>query len=82
VIVVRLKPLLSRHISKEQFGFLDGRQIHEAIDVAQETIHSIKQQKSEGAAVEIDLSKAYDKIIWIYIHMLFTHMGFQVDFIN
>eukprot|EP00253_Pinus_taeda_P006943 PITA_06943 len=42
VIAVWLKPILSRCISNEQFGFLDGRQIHEAIGVAQETIHSVK----------------------------------------
>lgn len=33
-IAARLKPILSRCISSEQFGFLDGRQIHEAIGVA------------------------------------------------
>ena len=62
VIVVRLKPILSRCISNEQFGFLDGRQIHEAIGVAQETIHSVKQMKRKGAVVKIDLSKSYDRI--------------------
>ena len=34
VISRRLKDLLSEHISGEQFGFLKGRQIHEAIGVA------------------------------------------------
>ena len=34
MIANRMKPILSKSISKEQFGFLDGRQIHEAIGVA------------------------------------------------
>ena len=34
VIAKRLKSVLSQHISSEQFGFLEGRQIHEAIGVA------------------------------------------------
>ena len=34
VIARRLKSVLSHHISSEQFGFLEGRQIHEAIGVA------------------------------------------------
>ena len=34
VIAWRLKDLLSEHITGEQFGFLKGRQIHEAIGVA------------------------------------------------
>eukprot|EP00253_Pinus_taeda_P033133 PITA_33133 len=43
VIALRIFPILSRNISMEQFGFLDGRQIHEAIGVAQEVIHSVRQ---------------------------------------
>jgi len=82
VIALRIKPILSRHISPEQFGFLNGRQIHEAIGVAQEVLHSVKQKNKKGAVIKIDLSKAYDRINWIYIHLLLTHLGFKVDFIS
>lgn len=82
VIAIRIKPILSRHISKEQFGFLNGRQIHEAIGVAQETLHSVKQKNKKGAVIKIDLSKAYDRINWIYIRLLLTHLGFKMDFIS
>ena len=34
VIALILKTILSAHVSAEQFGFLEGRQIHEAIGVA------------------------------------------------
>eukprot|EP00253_Pinus_taeda_P025314 PITA_25314 len=82
VIAVRIKPILSRCISNEQFGFLDGRKIHEAIGVAQETLHSVKQRNRKGAVIKIDLSKAYDRINWIYLRMLLTHLGFKTDFIS
>lgn len=82
IIAVRLKPILSSGISSEQFGFLDGRKIHEAIGVAQETIHSIKQSNKKGVVLKIDLSKAYDQISWSYIQMLLTHLGFKVEFID
>eukprot|EP00253_Pinus_taeda_P036400 PITA_36400 len=82
IIVVRLKPVLSRNISSEQFSFLDGRQIHEAIGVAQETIHSLRQSIKKGAVIKIDLSKAYDRISWTYLRMLLTHLGFKLEFIN
>ena len=62
VISRRLKDLLSEHIYGEQFGFLKGRQIHEAIGVAQEGLHSMKTHKIKGAILKIDLSKAYDKV--------------------
>eukprot|EP00253_Pinus_taeda_P016622 PITA_16622 len=82
VIAIRLVPILSRNISMEQFGFLDGRQIHEAIGVAQEVLHSIKQKKKKGVVLKIDLSKAYDRINWLYLRMLLTHLGFSYTFIS
>ena len=42
-IAKRVKPILSRMISKEQFAFLSNRQIHEAIGTAQEGLHLIKK---------------------------------------
>eukprot|EP00253_Pinus_taeda_P030883 PITA_30883 len=82
IIAMRLKPILSKNISSEQFGFLDGRQIHEAIGVAQETIYSIKQKIKKGVVIKIDLSKAYDRICWTYLRMMLIHLGFKLDFTN
>lgn len=82
MIARRLKNILSKSISAEQFGFLEGRQIHEAIGVAQEGLHSMKTQKLEGAVIKIDLSKAYDWVNWLYIRMLMTHLGFGIDLIR
>ena len=80
VISRRLKEVLSQPISSEQFGFLEGRQIHEAIGVAQEGLHSMKVQKQKGAVIKIDLSKAYDRVSWLYIRMLLTHLVFSYEF--
>eukprot|EP00253_Pinus_taeda_P029007 PITA_29007 len=41
IIANRLKPILSKHISPEQFTFLQHRQIHEAISIAQELLHTL-----------------------------------------
>lgn len=61
---------------------MEGHQIHEAIGVAQETIHSLKLVKSNGAVVKINLSKAYERIGWTELRMLLTHLGFKIEFIN
>lgn len=45
VISRRIKEILSETISQEQFGFLEGRQIHDTIGVAQEVIHRLKVKK-------------------------------------
>ena len=82
VIAIRLKAILSEQISAEQFGFLEGHQIHEAIGVAQEGLHSIKTKRLKGAILKIDLSKAYDKVSWIYLRLLLNHLGFCINFIR
>ena len=82
VIIRRFKDILSKHITEEKFGFLEGRQIHEAIGVVQEGLHSIKTKKLRGAILKIDFSKAYDKVSWLYICMLPTHLGFCIGFIR
>lgn len=74
--------MLSAHISQEQFGFLEGRQIHEPIGVAQEGLHSIKTKTIKGVILKIDLSKAYDSVNWLYLRLLLTHLGFHLDFIR
>ena len=45
IISKRIKAIISKYVSHEQFGFLEGRQIHEAIRVVQEALHNIKTQK-------------------------------------
>ena len=82
VIARRLKWILHQHVSGEQFGLLEGRQIHEAMGVAQEGLHSIKTKKFKGAMLKIDLSKAFDKVSWLYNRMLLTHLGFNIGFIR
>jgi len=78
----RIKGVLSTLISKEKFKFLEGRQIHEAIRVAHEWIHSMKTKKLKGEILKIDLSKAYDRVNWLYIRFILTHLGFEFDFIK
>jgi hypothetical protein len=66
IIVDRVKKIFSKTISKENFGFLHGRQIHEAIGVAQESLHYIKTQRLKAMVMKLDLSKAYNRTNWLY----------------
>jgi hypothetical protein len=74
--------LLCDPIFLTQFGFLEGRKIHETIGVAQEGICSIKRKNLKGVVQKIDLSKAYDHVNWLYIMLLLTHLGFEINFIR
>lgn len=82
MISLKLKCIISTYVSEDKFGFLEGRQIHETIGVEGEGIHSLKTTKLKGVVIKIDLSKAYDHVIWIYIKLILTHVGFFLDFIN
>jgi len=45
-------------------------------------MHNIKTQKKKGTVLKIDLSKAYDRVIWLYMRPLLTHLGFGLPFVN
>ena len=62
IISVQIRKVLGRYIFGAQFGFLPGRQIHDAIGVLQECLHSIYNKKLKSVVFKVDLSKAYDKV--------------------
>jgi len=82
IINRRLKYFLWKSVSQEQFIFLEGRQIHEAIGLAYEALHSIKSRRTKEAIFRIDLSISYDRVSCIFLRMLLTHLGFEIPFIN
>jgi hypothetical protein len=67
VVVFQLKKFHSKVIFEEQFCFLEGYLIHDAMGTTQETFHTIKQKKIPVTIMELDLSKAYDKASWLYL---------------
>jgi hypothetical protein len=66
----RLKPVLSPAISSEQFGFLDGCQIHEAIGIVKQGLHAIQEKNKPSFIIKLDLSKAYPKVSWDYLRLM------------
>ena len=62
IISIRIKNVLGRCISGEQFGFLPGRQIHDAVGVIQEGMHTMHCKSLKVVMIKIDLSKAYDHV--------------------
>eukprot|EP01018_Ginkgo_biloba_P013638 Gb_30693 [translate_table: standard] len=82
LIAGKFKPILSVHISPDQFGFLDDRVIHDAIGVAQETLHTIKSKARFAFMVKIDLSKAFDKVNWLFFRLILTQVIFSGPMIN
>ena len=62
----------------EQFWFLRGRLMHEAIKSAQEGIHLTKHVGTSIGMLKLDLSKAYDRANWKIFRFLLIHIGFYI----
>jgi hypothetical protein len=78
IIARRIRPILSRVLSEEQFSFLKGRQIIDAIGTTQECLHSIKEKKLQALILKIDLKKAYDCVSWDYLKLVLIQCGFGI----
>eukprot|EP00253_Pinus_taeda_P001472 PITA_01472 len=76
VIASRLKMILPDIISEEKSGYVEGRQIFDNILLAQEMIHSLHSRKEAGMLLQLDLSKAYDKVSWRYLEAVLKAFGF------
>ena len=85
VLVNRLKCILPYIVSDSQSVFLSGRLISDNILVAFETLHYLKR-KTQGKlgymALKLDMSKAYDRVEWVFLEKAMMHLGFSGKFVN
>ena len=80
VLANQLKSLLPYVVSKSQSAFQPDKAISDNILVAFETLHHMKMKKSseEGyMAMKLDMSKAYDRVEWIFLESLTLKLGFH-----
>ena len=45
-------------------------------------IHLLKQTKSPGMLIKVDLAKAYDKVSWLFLKAMLKAFGFQHDWVR
>jgi hypothetical protein len=79
IIANRVKTSLSYGISKEQFGFLEGRQITDAIGIVQEVLHSIKVKNIKALVLKLDMIKAYDRVDWGFLRLVLLQVGLSLE---
>ena len=79
VLVNRLKKILSNLVFESQSAFLSGRLISDNVLVAFETLHYLKR-KTQGKlgfmALKLDMSKAYDRVEWVFLEKIMRKLGF------
>ena len=80
ILANRLKRVLDAVIDELQSAFVPGRLITNNVLVAFEIMHCIDQRKKGKKAlmaIKLDMSKAYDKVEWVYLETMMRKMGFH-----
>nr|ABR67408.1 reverse transcriptase [Cucumis melo subsp. melo] len=75
VIAERLKETLHT-VAENQMAFIKGRQITDAILIANEAIDYWRVKKVKGFLIKLDLEKAFDKIRWSFIDYMLLKKGY------
>ena len=84
-IANRLKTILPKILSASQSAFVLGRLITHNVLIAFETFHHMHTTKigRDGAmALKPDMSKAYDRVEWIYLEFIMRKMGFHPRWVS
>ena len=82
VIANRLEPMLHSIISDTQSVFIANRLITDNILIAFKSLHHMKNNcigKKGFMALKLDMSKAYDRVKWIFLEKILLKMGFQAS---
>eukprot|EP00253_Pinus_taeda_P031852 PITA_31852 len=82
VIAERIKAYLAASLSTDQYAFLHGRSILDAMAITQECLFSLHVRKHAAAIMKIDLHKAFDCIDWGFLECLLAKIGLSPPIIR
>ncbi|KAL6343127.1 hypothetical protein AAG906_019670 [Vitis piasezkii] len=82
VLANRLKKVVGKVISKAQGAFVEGRQILDAVLIANEAIDSTLKNNESAILCKLDIEKAYDNVDWTFILTVMQKMGFGEKWIR
>lgn len=85
ILSLRLKPVLQSLIGETQSAFIKGRAISDNVLITHELLHYLKTSEAKvncSMAVKTDMSKAYDRLEWKFIRMVFEQLGFNETWVD
>ena len=85
VLANRIKLILPNIISDVQSSFVPNRLITDNTTVAFELLHRMRNKrkgKRGQMAVKLGISKAYDRVEWLFLRNMMTKLGFDDTWIR
>ncbi|XP_074313613.1 uncharacterized protein LOC141648795 [Silene latifolia] len=85
VLVGRHKVYLDSLIEAEQSAFIPGRLISDNAIIAFESFYFLKshyQGRKEYMSLKLDISKAYDKVEWVFLEWIMVKMEFSLRWVE
>ena len=82
ILVNRIKPLLDSFISREQFCAIPGRSINNCNTLIRDIIYYLQDENVPAAFVNLDWSKAFDRINLDFLFKIMVKFGFSSHFVN
>ena len=77
VLTSQILKVLSLVIFPQQTRFFPRRQILDSIMMVHEVIHSLEARNRVGFLLNLDLSKAYDRVDWGFLKAILVAFGFD-----
>ncbi|CAM8914180.1 unnamed protein product [Rhodiola kirilowii] len=85
ILAMRLQLILDQVISPSQSAFIKGRVISDNVVVAHEISHYLKSRNDDKnfyASIKVDMSKAYDRVEWLFLERLLLKLGFADKWVS
>lgn len=81
-MVNKIKKKLVNFIGNLQKGFVPGWQILDVVITTHEIIHSMEKIRRPDMVLQLNISKAYDRVNWTVLYDMLEQVGFIEDIVH